>query len=480
MMNLLHKVTGGKCATLWKVASLAMAVVLVTSLGCGEKPKIERKVTFGKDVAFLDKTLQKQYENACKEEKKDPDKDHKNVVVLEDPSGNAKVLIVPAYQARVMTSTANGDDGDSFGWIHYKHVLSEKKDPHMNAYGGEERFWLGPEGGQFSIFFKPDTDYTKDKKGKYVKDLKSQWHTPYMIDTAPYKIDEVHKTWAKFSYEPKEKDPKLVNSSKTKFDIKVERKVELISPEQAAKSLGTEIGNGVNFVGYRTTNQLTNTGKEAWDKKSGLLSIWLLGMYKPGPETTVVIPFNKGDEAELGKIANKNYFDDGDVPATRLKVDEEKSVLFFTADGKERTKIGLGPKRAKEVAGSYDPTTKTLTIVKYNKPGEEVVDYVNSKWEKEQKEPFAGDAVNSYNDGPDKEGRTMGPFYEIETSSPALALKPNETGTHISETYHFQGDEAKLDPIAQKVLGVSIKRIKDVTKQLQKDREKAEQEKEKK
>jgi hypothetical protein len=28
--------------------------------------------------------------------------------------------------------------------------------PHINVFGGEDRFWLGPEGGQFSIFFAKD------------------------------------------------------------------------------------------------------------------------------------------------------------------------------------------------------------------------------------------------------------------------------------------------------------------------------------
>ena len=29
----------------------------------------------------------------------------------------------------------------------------------MNGFGGEDRFWLGPEGGQFSIFFKKDDPF---------------------------------------------------------------------------------------------------------------------------------------------------------------------------------------------------------------------------------------------------------------------------------------------------------------------------------
>ncbi len=76
-----------------------------------------------------------------------------------------------------------------------------------------------------------------------------------------------------------------------------------------------------------------------------------------------------------------------------------------------------------------------------------------------QDDPFSGDVINSYNDGPLEDGSQMGPFYEIETSSPALALKSGESYTHIQRTYHFEGSVEKLDILAKKLLGVSIKEI---------------------
>ena len=48
------------------------------------------------------------------------------------------------------------------------------------------------------------------------------------------------------------------------------------------------------MVGYETDNQIKNVGDAAWTPETGLLSIWMLGMYNPSPETTVVIPFKKG------------------------------------------------------------------------------------------------------------------------------------------------------------------------------------------
>ena len=43
----------------------------------------------------------------------------KNKEVIELVKKNARLLIVNDYQARVMTSTANGDAGNSYGWINY-------------------------------------------------------------------------------------------------------------------------------------------------------------------------------------------------------------------------------------------------------------------------------------------------------------------------------------------------------------------------
>ena len=32
----------------------------------------------------------------------------------------------------------------------------------MNVFGGEDRFWLGPEGGQYALYFKPDDPFDLD------------------------------------------------------------------------------------------------------------------------------------------------------------------------------------------------------------------------------------------------------------------------------------------------------------------------------
>lgn len=84
-------------------------------------------------------------------------KNYIDLIELSDPSGKSKVAISADLQGRVMTSSAYGDSGRSYGWINKELFASKDTLEHINVFGGEERFWLGPEGGQYSIFFKKGT-----------------------------------------------------------------------------------------------------------------------------------------------------------------------------------------------------------------------------------------------------------------------------------------------------------------------------------
>jgi hypothetical protein len=400
------------------VVGAALATIVLAA-ACARSAKAPEGILFKDDLAFLEA--------------------HTQVVVLAAADGLAQVAVNPDIQGRVMTSTAGGPDGLSFGWINRALLASGENNPHINAFGGEDRFWLGPEGGQFSIFFKKGDPFDLD-----------HWWTPPAVnegafDVASRDADRIHFR----------KVMRLENYSGATFDLEVNREVRLLGkPEVAA--LGVPVADGVRMVAYASDNNITNVGANAWTKDTGLLSIWILGMFNPSPETTIVVPFKVGPEAELGPAANDAYF--GKVPADRLVVREKDGVLFFSGDGKYRSKIGIGPARVKPFAGSYDAASEVLTIVHLTVP-EGAADYVNSMWEIQEK-PYAGDVVNSYNDGPAAPGaKPLGPFYELESSSPAAALGPGGTLTHVHTTMHFQGPRKALDAIARATLGVGIEEI---------------------
>jgi hypothetical protein len=324
-----------------------------------------------------------------------------------------------------MTSTSGGTAGPSYGWLNREAIAAKERKPHINVFGGEDRFWLGPEGGQYSIFFAPGDPF----------DLE-HWQTPEPIDWGPWEVAAQSTSEVRFH-----KAIDLVNYAGTKLSLEASRVIRLVDPPDS----------GGEAVAYESENTITNTGENAWTRETGLLSIWILGMFNPSPSLTVVIPVVAGPEDELGPIVNDAYF--GKVPADRLVVGD--GVLFFRGDGEQRGKIGIPRKRALPVMGSYDPEGNVLTLVEYTLPAE-ATDYVNSMWEISDA-PYGGDVVNSYNDGPPAPGaKPLGPFYELESSSPAAALSPGESLTHVHRTIHFRGPEAELDPIAKKSLGVSI------------------------
>jgi hypothetical protein len=374
--------------------------------------------TFADDLAFL--------------------KAHGDVQLLEAANGG-RVALSAKYQGRVMTSAVDAG-GRSFGWINRSFIAEGKTGTPFDNYGGEDRFWLGPEAGQFGLYFPAGSAFQFDK-----------WQVPASMQEGAW--DAKDATNKKVTFK---KTMNVTNWTGTKLAVDVERTVALVEGDEAKKALGFDAlsAKDVKSIAFATSNKITNAGKEPWKKDTGLVSVWVLSMFAPAEDGQVVIPFVKDGP---GAIVNDAYF--GKVPADRLNVKADKGFLLFKVDGKHRSKIGIPPAHAKKVLGSYSPSQKLLTIVQYDDLSKSAP-YVNSMWEK-QKEPFAGDAVNSYNDGSPGEGKPpLGGFYEIETSSPAAELAPGKSLVHVQRTFHFTGEESALEPIAKGVLGVSLADLK--------------------
>lgn len=357
--------------------------------------------------------------------------------LIELSSGNARVLLSKNYQGRVFTSTSTGIEGLSFGWINYNHFKSGLKSSQFNPYGGEERLWLGPEGGPFSIYFE------KGKEQSF-----ENWVVPKEIDVLPF--DVVKKTSRSVSFK---KEFQLTNFTGTILNIGIERNVKLLNSKEVENALNFHIDNSLHYVAYESENILINKGAKAWNEKTGILSLWILSQFNPSATGVVFIPYKEGPENELGKIVTDDYF--GKVPGERLL--KKNGIIFFSVDGKYRSKIGISPKRALPFCGSYDSQKQVLTLLWFSLPKTQS-EYVNSKWG--NKDPLNGDVVNSYNDGPVADGTIMGPFYEIESSSPAAHLSQGEKIIHTQRIFHISGDEEKLSAITEKIFNLSIKEIK--------------------
>lgn len=385
---------------------------------CGSAEEQHKKGTFGYDVQFLEK--------------------YTDVVVLKGKDSNGQVVISPTMQGRVMTSTVEGEEGKSLGWINHELIESGEILEQFTPYGGEDRFWVAPEGGQYSVFITPGTEMEFEN-----------WHVPAGINTEPWELES--ESDAEVTVK---KSLNLTNHSNTNFDVGVTRTLRMIDNSQAENLLDVSIQGEIKQVAYESENTIENTGDEAWTRETGTISIWILSMFTPAPGITVVIPYKEGPEAELGPVVTTDFF--GEIGPDRLV--SQNSTIYFKIDGQKRQKLGVSPRRAFPYAGSYDETNKMLTIINYTFP-EDNTDYLNQLWE-EQEHPYDGEIVFAYNDGPLDDGSQLGPFYELESSSPAAFLEPGQTMTHDHRVFHFTGDEETLDEIAREVLGVSIEEIK--------------------
>ncbi len=358
---------------------------------------------------------------------------HSKLIVLGADDG-ATIAVWPAMQGRVLTSSAGGAAGRSFGWINQDLIASGKAQQHINAVGGEDRLWLGPEGGQYSIFFAPGVPFDLD-----------HWYTPAALDTEGFGVVSQSRSDVKLR-----KSFTLTNYSGTRFNVQIDRRVQLLAPAEVWRHLGVASVAGVKMVGYQSVNTLTNLSAEPMTKSKGVLSLWVLGQFRAAPAATIILPFRTGPDSQLGIPVKTDYF--GPVPPDRIKI--SKATALFKADSNYRSKLGINPKRSRGVIGSYEPEHHVLTIVQYDQ--EPAADYVNSAWEI-QKEPYRGDVANCYNDGVPAPGKPqLGQFYELESSSPAVALESHASVEHTQRTMHLVGTAAQLDAIAYAVLGVHL------------------------
>ena len=210
--------------------------ISIIMIGCTNKES-----GFTKDVSFLEK--------------------HTEILILKE--GNGAIAIAPQYQARVMTSTTDVSEGIGFGWINKKVIekgfLTEeerkgKLEDQIYIFGGEERFWLGPEGGQFALFFKPGSSFDF-----------SEWKTPAAIDTEAFQLIKHTENTASFQHQCE-----LVNYSGTVFNINIKRSIRVLDKVSIENIIDKKLSNKIQFVAYETDNRITNIGDKPWVSETGL------------------------------------------------------------------------------------------------------------------------------------------------------------------------------------------------------------------
>ena len=234
-----------------------------------------------------------------------------DVTVLEAPHGG-RVAISAKHQSRVLTC-ATGPGGASLGWLNRPLIASGKTGAPFDNYGGDDRFWLGPEAGPYALFFAHGEPFQEHL-----------WQTPTAVQEGAWTVAGASASSATFT-----RVMSVPNYAGARFELEVERTIRLVNAAEAFPWLAD-----ANWVAFESVNKITNRGDAPWTKSTGLPCIWILGQFEAAPDARVIIPYHRDAD---GEVVNDRYF--GKVPSDRLTIAPVTATIAFktTAEAKSPT-----------------------------------------------------------------------------------------------------------------------------------------------
>ena len=357
----------------------------------------------------------------------------RDACVLAGRDAQCKVLVCPELAGRVLGTTSGGENGAFGGFIDAQAFQEGMKDIWDN-WGGEERYWVAPEGGQFGLMFKDQCECF------------AHYDVQEGINRTPYQVLEVSPQAKSLTMRCR---MHLKNKLGTRFHLEVTRRITVL--DDCPYSNGC--GDAVRFVGFQSESSLLNIGERPFARETGTLAHWHLGQFLVGDHLIGIVPFCPDDRA--APPVREDYFKDfcvgGAMPANRYRL--LNNCALFKADGKVRSKIGQNRSRATGRLGSYNLETNELILLDYDFYPQ--LDYAASYWY-EQPQPYDGDVISFSAEGPARPGGPPGRCYELEALSPALLLTPGESFTWRTRTLHLAGRAVTTASICQRFLGPNI------------------------
>jgi hypothetical protein len=357
--------------------------------------------------------------------------------LLEGEEG-ATVAVSPSLQGRILTASVG--KVASTGWVGEAAIQSGERDVAFNNFGGADRFWLGPEAGRYGLYFPPGSEFTR-----------ATWVVPRDLDRGAFEVRASSPGQISLS-----RTVEAVNWLGTRFRVRVDREIGIVPSKNLASEIRVSRPPDVSYVGYYSLNAITNLDDRAHEPSTGLIGIWILGMFEATSRTAIIAPTRPGDDATLGPRFNDDYFGKvSELSPERIALVGD--AVVFRADASRVGKFGLSQARTTGLAGAYDFSRDLLTIVRFDVPDEPAL-YGDARWVLDPPKAWAGDAFQAYNHGvADRPGeRAPEPFFELESASPVRELAPRESLRHRHATFHFQGPRARLEPIVRSVLGVEL------------------------
>ena len=340
-----------------------------------------------------------------------------------------------------MTSTAGGDArARASAGSGARRSSSRARQPHMNVFGGEDRFWLGPEGGQFSLYFKKGDPF----------DL-AHWQVPEGFDWGAWDVASQSPTAVQFR-----KRLSLRNYAGTPFEIDVDRTVRLLdrrrdrdAPRDCTRR------QRVRSVAFESSNTVTNAGSARMAAGVGAgvdRGFWGCSTRRRRPPSPSL---RQGPEATLGPDRQRRLLRQGPGRSPGRQAAGDLLPRRWAVPQQDRPLAGPGAAGRRQLRrGRSRADARAVHAAGRRRPLRQL---------------DVGDSAGSRTRATSSTATTtarrpraqppLGPFYELETSSPALSLAPGERYTHVHRTFHLAGPEADLDAVARATLKIPLAEI---------------------
>ena len=417
-----------KTRTCLKTSCLVFVMVMVScvSLAAEEPPK--NQFTTRRKVRDVVKLL--------------VDAGHHPVVLCGSDSKKI-VVVAPSLVGRVICTGSGGLHGTTDSYISEDQIAKgfTKSLPGAKwaSFGGEERVWLAPEGGEYALFFSKGKPQTQEN-----------YTVPESLNSTKFQVTEISADGKSVTFTA---GMSLVNFIGSRFDLEVSRTISLVESCPYVQ----EFKGKIDFVGFESHTYIKNIGKKPWTKKTGAMSIWTIGQFLAKDNSVVIMPYRCGSNEVLGAPVSTEYFRlltlDGN-PTPRRFWTVENNVVLLKASGVVQTKLELMAKRSLGRIAAIDLKGFVMNILDFDFYPE--LEYVASYPLPYDGNPYVGGAASTF---VLSKLHPVSPSYELECCSPALFLQPGEKFGHVARTYRLRSDKNSLITICKRYFNADIKTL---------------------
>ncbi len=337
-------------------------------------------------------------------------------VELTGGDGQQRLLVVPGWQGRILTSTYGGMKGASNGYF-----SRQFEDLGGMGIGGEDQLRFTPLGSQHSPYIPP-TDELNELNAV----------APAALAEAAFEVVERGQRQVVLHH-----DYRLVNHVGAAFSLSLDRRISLLTDGEILSTLHLPSIKGIPHVAFRSEHRLINTARGGSTDATGLIGIWSVGSFAPSESASVVFPLQRAAAVDELLLYPPS------PTGGRVRVDG--AVASFGWGGGPPFKVGIPHRLARECYGYYDPARERLTIIRYSLPGPDR--YGNTDFSV-RSDPYAEEVIAAT--------RAKPGYCELSSTS---AIRPLPRGAqlyHFHEVYHFSGSPEVLDRIAREVLRTGL------------------------